>query len=111
MIREAFIRMTSAVGILLFIAALPLLAFLYPVFGFFNFRRLISRPCDNCGMPFGRAEIERARDESFIPTSETVAEDLARGAPARNRSYWPVACTNCRAEYTYMPQNGSWKRR
>ena len=109
-IREFYIQIRSAVGMLLFIPALLGLAIVYPVFGYFTFRRLISRPCDNCAKPFGRAEIERAREDSFIPTSATVAEDLARGAPPRNRSYWSVVCPNCGAEYRYSPQNGKWER-
>ena len=109
-IRKVLAQITSAVGMLLFIPALLALAILYPVFSYFTFRRLISHPCDNCAKPFGRNEIERAREGSFVPTSATVAEDLARGAPPRNRGYWPVVCPNCAAEYNYSPQTGKWER-
>lgn len=98
------------VGIVVFIAALPVPALPSPAFNFFRLRRIANRPCDRCGKPFGRVEIERALDAPFILTKETIAQDLAQRVPARIRAYCPVSSNYCGAEYNYFTQNGKWER-
>ncbi len=66
-------------------------------------QRLARTPCPACGIPFGRAEVDRARAACHESTRETVRQIIARGGRPRIVAIWRSRCPACGAQFTFAP--------
>ena len=110
-IRKTLITISLVVGIPLLILLLPVILPYIAITERIRLQRLVRRPCDECGTPFGRDEIERARHECGERNRKIRSEIMARGGRPRIVSIWHIRCPNCDAKYTYAPSTAHLRRR
>jgi len=111
LVRNAFFTALLMIALPLFAVSLPVILPWLAYADWRDRRSLAARTCDDCGTPFGAAEIDRAKQACHDQTRPVVAAIMARGGRPRTVAIWHLTCPNCGARYGYAPATRHFFRR